>query len=63
MTRAAVDVWTLQLGDAVALTQTAALPLYVRSIQRRRNRCEVTYPDGSTGWIATRKLVLFRKEN
>lgn len=27
--------------------------------QRRRNRIEVTYPDGSTGWVAARKLVPF----
>lgn len=60
--RPAVDIWMLQPGkvlDAVALTQTATFPLYVRSIQRRRNRVEVIYPDGSCEWLAARELVLF----
>ena len=55
----AVDVWTLKLGDKVALAPTATLPLIVRAIQRRRNRVEVVYPDDSVGWIAARKLVPF----
>lgn len=60
-TRPPVDVWRLQLSDAVALTQSATLPLYVRAIQRRRNRVEVTYPDGSTGWVPARKLLAWER--
>jgi hypothetical protein len=51
-----VDIWTLQLGEQVRLTETATLPLIVHSIQRRRNRVRVVMPDGYLAWYAARKL-------